>query len=77
MLHITVVGMGYVGMSMAVLLAQKHNVTCVDIIHDLTVEVNIQNKPHNCTTQFMLPNLSPFGADCCIGQRSCKRGNFC
>ena len=45
MLHITVVGMGYVGMSMAVLLAQKHNVTCVDIIQEKVDSVNNKISP--------------------------------
>ena len=45
MLNITVVGMGYVGMSMAVLLAQKHNVTCVDIIQEKVDGVNNKISP--------------------------------
>ncbi len=45
MLNVTVVGMGYVGMSMAVLLAQKHNVTCVDILQEKVDGVNNKISP--------------------------------
>ena len=39
-LKITVVGLGYVGLSMAVLLAQKHNVTALDINKDRVDSIN-------------------------------------
>jgi UDPglucose 6-dehydrogenase len=39
-LKITVVGLGYVGLSMAVLLAQKHNVTALDLNRDRVDSIN-------------------------------------
>jgi UDPglucose 6-dehydrogenase len=42
---ITVVGMGYVGLSNAVLLAQHHSVTAVDILRDRTEFINRRQSP--------------------------------
>ena len=39
-MNITVVGMGYVGMSLAVLLARKHKVVMLDILQHKVDEVN-------------------------------------
>ena len=39
-LNITVVGLGYVGLSMAVLLAQKNNVIALDINKDRVDSIN-------------------------------------
>lgn len=38
--HITVVGVGYVGLSVGVLLAQQHEVTAVDILADKVEKIN-------------------------------------
>jgi len=45
MAKIVVVGMGYVGMSMAVLLSQKHNVTAVDVVPEKVNQVNNKISP--------------------------------
>ena len=45
MLKISVIGMGYVGMSMAVLLSQKHSVTAVDVIQEKVDNVNNKISP--------------------------------
>lgn len=43
--HIAVAGMGYVGMSMAILLAQNHQVTAVDIIPEKVDAINAKRSP--------------------------------
>jgi len=45
MRKIVVVGMGYVGMSMAVLLSQQHNVTAVDVVQEKVDLVNNKISP--------------------------------
>ena len=42
---ITVAGIGYVGMSVATLLAQKHDVCCVDIVPGKIAAVNARKSP--------------------------------
>jgi len=44
-MKITVVGIGYVGLSLAVLLAQNNNVTAVDIIQEKVDKVNRKESP--------------------------------
>lgn len=44
-MNISVVGMGYVGMSLAVLLAQKHDVTAVDAVAEKVAMVNAKRSP--------------------------------
>lgn len=44
-MNISVVGMGYVGMSLAVLLAQKHDVTAVDVVAEKVAMVNAKRSP--------------------------------
>ena len=44
-MRITVVGMGYVGMSNAVLLSQKNDVICVDISKDRIDMINNRISP--------------------------------
>ncbi|MBE6557713.1 MAG: nucleotide sugar dehydrogenase [Ruminococcaceae bacterium] len=44
-MNIAVVGMGYVGLSLAVLLAQKHNVTAVDIVSEKVDMINRRETP--------------------------------
>ena len=39
-LKIAVAGTGYVGLSMATLLSQKHQVTAVDVIHEKAEKIN-------------------------------------
>jgi UDPglucose 6-dehydrogenase len=53
-LKITVVGLGYVGVSMAVLLAQKHNVTALDINKDRVDSIN------NKVSTIVDPDISEF-----------------
>lgn len=43
--HIAVAGAGYVGLSLAVLLAQRHQVTVVDIVPEKVEKVNAQISP--------------------------------
>ncbi len=45
MSNVVVVGMGYVGMSMAVLLSQKHRVTAVDVVQEKVDLVNNKISP--------------------------------
>lgn len=44
-MNISVAGTGYVGMSLAVLLAQKHRVTAVDIVPERIAAVNARKSP--------------------------------
>lgn len=44
-MKITVVGMGYVGLSLAVLLAQHHEVTALDIIDKKIQLINEKKSP--------------------------------
>lgn len=44
-MHITVAGTGYVGLSLAVLLAQHHSVTAVDIIPEKVALINSKKSP--------------------------------
>ena len=53
-LKITVVGIGYVGLSMAVLLAQKHSVTALDINKDRVDSIN------NKVSTIVDPDISEF-----------------
>lgn len=43
---IAVAGTGYVGMSIATLLAQHHQVTAVDVIPEKVEKINHQVSPH-------------------------------
>ena len=43
--HIAVAGTGYVGMSIATLLAQHHKVTAVDIVPERVDAVNAKRSP--------------------------------
>ena len=43
--NITVAGLGYVGLSMAVLLAQKHHVTAIDVVPEKVAAVNSRKSP--------------------------------
>ena len=45
MLNITVAGTGYVGMSLAVLLAQHNKVTAVDVVQERVDLVNNKKSP--------------------------------
>jgi UDPglucose 6-dehydrogenase len=53
-LNITVVGLGYVGLSMAVLLAQRNNVIALDINNDRVNSIN------NKTSTIVDPDISEF-----------------
>ena len=44
-MNITVAGTGYVGLSLAVLLSQKHSVTAVDIIPEKVQMINDRKSP--------------------------------
>ncbi len=44
-LHIAVAGTGYVGLSIATLLSQKHNVTAVDVVPDKVDKINNRISP--------------------------------
>lgn len=44
-MNITVVGAGYVGLSIAVLLAQKNKVTLIDVVHDKVKKINNRISP--------------------------------
>ena len=44
-MKIAVVGIGYVGLSLAVLLSQKHDVTAADICPDKVRQVNSRISP--------------------------------
>ena len=44
-LHITVAGTGYVGLSLATLLSQKHKVTAVDVVQDRVDKINKRVSP--------------------------------
>ena len=44
-MKITVAGIGYVGLSLAVLLAQKHEVTAIDIVQERVDQVNAGISP--------------------------------
>lgn len=44
-MNITVVGAGYVGMSLATLLSQKHNVTIIDVVSSKIDKINSQISP--------------------------------
>ena len=44
-MKIAIAGTGYVGMSMAVLLSQKHTVTAVDVIPDKVEKINSRQSP--------------------------------
>ena len=44
-LKIAVAGTGYVGLSLAVLLSQRHEVTCVDIIPEKVEKINRRQSP--------------------------------
>ena len=57
---ITVVGMGYVGLSLATLLAEKHRVLAVDILPELVNQINDRISPiqdRYITEYFSHPNL--------------------
>lgn len=43
--QITVVGMGYVGLSVAVILAQKHEITAVDMLLEKVEKINKRIAP--------------------------------
>ena len=43
--QITVVGMGYVGLSVAVMLAQRHEITAVDILLEKVEKINNRISP--------------------------------
>ena len=43
--NITVAGLGYVGLSMAALLAQKHHVTAIDVVPEKVAAVNSRKSP--------------------------------
>ena len=45
MMNITVIGMGYVGMSLAVLLSRRHRVTAVDILPDKIEKIKRWESP--------------------------------
>lgn len=45
LMKITVAGIGYVGLSLAVLLAQKHEVRAIDIIEEKVDMVNQRRSP--------------------------------
>lgn len=54
-MNIAVAGIGYVGLSMAVLLAQRHRVTMVDILPEKVELVNLGHSPiHDQETEAML-----------------------
>ena len=44
-MNIAVAGTGYVGLSLAVLLAQKHHVTAVDILPEKVEKINRRESP--------------------------------
>ena len=44
-MKIAVAGTGYVGLSMAVLLSQKHSVTAVDIVPEKVEKINRRESP--------------------------------
>lgn len=44
-MNIAIAGMGYVGLSIAVLLAQHHNVTVVDVVHEKVKKLNERISP--------------------------------
>ena len=44
-MNISVAGTGYVGLSIATLLAQHHNVTAVDIVPERVEMVNVKKSP--------------------------------
>jgi UDP-glucose 6-dehydrogenase len=46
-MKIAVAGTGYVGLSLAVLLAQKHEVTAVDVVPEKVDMINRRKKPHS------------------------------
>lgn len=57
--QITVVGMGYVGLSVAVLLAQHHEVTAVDILLDRVEKINKRISPiKDDDVQYFFQNVS-------------------
>lgn len=46
-LKIAVAGTGYVGLSMATLLAQKHEVVAVDVVSEKVEKINKRISPHS------------------------------
>ncbi len=49
-LNIAVAGTGYVGLSIATLLSQRHHVTAVDIVPEKVDLINHRNHPFKMTT---------------------------
>ena len=60
-MKITVVGAGYVGLSVAVLLAQRHKVCILDILQERVEKINRRESPiqDSCIEAYLKEKMSP------------------
>lgn len=75
--HITVVGMGYVGLSVAVILAQHHEITAVDILDDKVDKINKRITPvKDDELQYYFQNVPLSLTAALTGKHTYKNADF-